>query len=239
MPNRFQEERIAMRKSVQGLSIIAAVTLAVLVLSTASVMAMDVSRGEFYSEEEYQDLSKDEAEAYCAALAEEQEEQKARLAEAESKLDREMAMIADLEAELKKVESQLQPLESKVSMLEKEIAELEALPTEWEVKEGENLYRISGYEQIYSDPTKWPRIYRANRDKIEDPTLIYPGWILNIPRGLPMTHMVVEGEWLARISGYWEIYDDWRHWTRIYEANKDKISDPDMIMPGWELDIPR
>jgi nucleoid-associated protein YgaU len=54
-----------------------------------------------------------------------------------------------------------------------------------------------------------------------------------------MSHVVVEGEWLARISGYWEIYDDWRHWTKIYEANKDKINDPDLILPGWELDIPR
>lgn len=27
-------------------------------------------------------------------------------------------------------------------------------------------------------------------------------------------------------------------WQDIYEANKDKIKDPDLIQPGWELKIP-
>ena len=113
------------------------------------------------------------------------------------------------------------------------------MPSEWTVQSGENLYKISGYEQIYSDPVKWPRIYRANRDLIEDPYLIYPDLVLQIPRDWPTVHTVAEGELLAKISGYWEIYDDWRHWTRIHEANKDQITDPDFILPGWELNIPR
>jgi nucleoid-associated protein YgaU len=27
-------------------------------------------------------------------------------------------------------------------------------------------------------------------------------------------------------------------WQKIYEANKDKIKDPDMIQPGWKIRIP-
>jgi len=238
MPGRFQKELIEM-KSRLGIVGLAAISLAFITLMASSVLAVDLSKGQFYTEEEYQKLSKKEREAYCASLAEEAKRQEQRLKEAESKLASERAKIDDLKAKLKKVDSQLNPLEAKVADLERQIKELEALPKEWTVKEGESLYKISGYTEIYSDPTKWPRIYRANRDKIEDPNLIYPGWVLRIPRGLPSTHVVVEGEWLAKIAGYWEIYDDWRQWTRIYEANKDKISDPDLIIPGWELKIPR
>ncbi len=228
-----------MRRSVLGVVGLAAMSLAVIGLMTASVLAVDVSKGQFYTEEEYQKLGKDEREAYCASLANEADKQAAMLSDAEASLAAERAKIDDLKANLQRVNGELQPLEGEVARLEKEIAELEALPTEWTVRKGETLFKISAYEQIYSNGAKWPRIYRANRDKIQDPNLIYPDWVLDIPRGLPMSHVVVEGEWLARISGYWEIYDDWRHWTKIYEANKDKINDPDLILPGWELDIPR
>lgn len=29
-----------------------------------------------------------------------------------------------------------------------------------------------------------------------------------------------------------------KNWKDIYEANRDKIKDPDMIQPGWKLKIP-
>ena len=228
-----------MKKSILGVMMLAAMSLAIVSLLVSSVLAVDVSRGQFYTEEEYQKLSGKEREAYCASLASEKDKQQSLLGQAQSKLDQEQAAIDDLKAQLKKVDSELDPLESEVARLEREISELEALPTEWTVRKGESLYRISGYEEIYSDPVRWPRIYRANRDRIEDPNLIFPGWLLKIPRGVPGTHVVVEGEYLGKIAGYWEIYDDWRQWPKIYEANKDQIKDADIIWPGWELDIPR
>jgi nucleoid-associated protein YgaU len=238
-PDGFQGELIEMRKSVLGMFGLAAISLAVVSIMTVSAFAADVSKGQFYTEEEYQKLSKDEREAYCNSLASEATQQASMLKDAQARLDAERAKLDDLRAKLKKVDGELQPLEAELSMLEQEMRELESLPTEWTVRRGETLYKISGYDEIYSDPTKWPRIYRANRDKIEDPNLIYPDWILAIPRGWPTMHIVMEGEWLARIASYWEIYGDWREWTKIYEANRDKISDPDLILPGWELDVPR
>jgi nucleoid-associated protein YgaU len=239
MPDGFHKESIDMKKSILGMTLLAAVSLAAVPLTVTSVLAVDVSEGEFYTEEEYQDLSGKEAEAYCEALAEEKDRQEMLLSEAKSKVDQDKAALEDLRQQLNRVDGELQPMKSRVQALEAEIAELEALPTEWTVKKGESLYKISGYEEIYSDPVKWPRIYRANRDRIEDPWLIFPGWVLRIPRGLPTSHVVIEGEYLGKIAGYWEIYDNWRHWTKIYEANKDKIRDPDIIWPGWELKIPR
>ena len=42
------------------------------------------------------------------------------------------------------------------------------------------LWRIS--EKYYGTPWRWKKIYEANRDRIKDPDLIYPGWLLKIPR---------------------------------------------------------
>jgi nucleoid-associated protein YgaU len=50
------------------------------------------------------------------------------------------------------------------------------------VRKGESLYRISGYDQVYGDPMKWPRIYEANTDIIKNKDLIYPDQVLRIPR---------------------------------------------------------
>jgi nucleoid-associated protein YgaU len=227
-----------MKKSI-GILVLAAMSLAIVSVYVASALAVDVSKGQFYTEEEYQKLKKQDRLAYCDALAREADRQKQMLASAQSEFDKAKARVDELKMQIKKVDGELNPIQTDVSRLEGEIRDLEALPAQWTVKSGECLSKISGYTEIYSDPKKWTRIYRANRDKIQDPNLIYVGWVLAIPRGLPMSHTVAVGEWLSKISGYWEIYNDWRQWTRIYEANKDKIKDPNVIRPGWELTIPR
>jgi nucleoid-associated protein YgaU len=220
------------------LIMLAAISLVTALLAT-SAFAADVSKGQFYTDEEYQKLSGNEREAYCSSLASEKDRQADMLSDYQTQLDAEQTKIADLRARVDRVDAELKPLEAKAAEMQKEIDYYNSLPTQWTVKRGECLYKISSYEEIYADGTKWPRIYRANRDQIEDPNLIYVDQILKIPRGLPMMHTVVAGEYLAKIAGYWEIYNDWRQWTRIYEANKDKIKDPDMIYPDQTIDIPR
>lgn len=66
--------------------------------------------------------------------------------------------------------------------LEIEPTRLPEKPTTHVVKKGECLWYIAGYEEIYGNPLKWPLIYKANKDKIKDPDLIYPGQVLAIPR---------------------------------------------------------
>jgi len=50
----------------------------------------------------------------------------------------------------------------------------------WE-RDRDCLWNIAKKRSIYEDPWKWKRIYKANRDKIKDPDLIYPGQRLVIP----------------------------------------------------------
>lgn len=56
------------------------------------------------------------------------------------------------------------------------------LPTSHTVVKGECLWWIAEYKQIYNDPFMWPLIYKANRDKIKNPDLIYPNQVFEIPR---------------------------------------------------------
>jgi nucleoid-associated protein YgaU len=51
------------------------------------------------------------------------------------------------------------------------------------------------------------------------------------------TYVVVAGDSLSKIAK--REYGDMNQWRRIYEANKDQISNPDLIHPGQKLRIPR
>jgi nucleoid-associated protein YgaU len=161
---------------------------------------------------------------------------RAREAEANAKIDMEQPMVDRLKDRVASLEATLGDMKSEIRRMREEIGKYETSHT---VVEGEYLSMIAGQRYVYNHKARWPRIYRANRDKIKDPNLIYPKWVLTIPRGLPSTHTVVEGEWLARISGYFEIYNDASKWKMIYDANRDHISDPDLIHPDQVLDIPR
>lgn len=50
------------------------------------------------------------------------------------------------------------------------------------------------------------------------------------------SHTVVKGDTLWDIAG--KVYENPWHWPKIYDANKDKITDPNMIFPDQELVIP-
>jgi nucleoid-associated protein YgaU len=44
---------------------------------------------------------------------------------------------------------------------------------------GDTLWRIA--QKVYGDKEKWPLIYNANRDILQDPNKIYPRQVLKIP----------------------------------------------------------
>jgi len=202
----------------------------------------DPSSGDFYTEEEFQKLSKDQMETYCAQLLAEYSAGQTCVDRASADLDRESAAIGDLKNELSMLQPRLMSLKGDVESLRSQIAHYEGLPRMYIVQKGDFLYKIAGTDEIYADPLKWKRIWRANKGRIEgfvDPNLIYPDWELEIPRDWPHSYTVKPGENLWRIAGYWEVYGDGRMWERIYQANQDEISDPNVVQPGQILTIPR
>jgi len=50
------------------------------------------------------------------------------------------------------------------------------------VKKGDCLWLIAKKKNVYNDPFLWPVIYEANKGKIKNANLIYPGQKLKIPR---------------------------------------------------------
>ena len=83
-------------------------------------------------------------------------------------------------AEKKRIEEEKRRAEEEARRAAEE--ELKRHPREWTVVKGECLWKIAGYEKIYSDPFQWPLIYKANQAQIKDPDLIYPGQVFAIPR---------------------------------------------------------
>lgn len=52
-------------------------------------------------------------------------------------------------------------------------------PKTYVVQSGDSLWKIAA--KFYGRGSQWPRIFEANRDKIDDPDLIHPGLELVIP----------------------------------------------------------
>jgi hypothetical protein len=45
------------------------------------------------------------------------------------------------------------------------------------------LWNIAKKKDIYDNAWLWPKIWQGNRDKIKDPDVIKPHWVLKIPEG--------------------------------------------------------
>jgi hypothetical protein len=85
--------------------------------------------------------------------------------------------VMEAEPVLEEGESVLEQVEEPEVMVEEQpVADYHV------VEKGECLWWIAEYEDIYNDPFMWPLIYDANKDKIKNPDLIYPGQEFSIPR---------------------------------------------------------
>ena len=69
-----------------------------------------------------------------------------------------------------------------------------------------------------------------------DPEMRAGDLVLNISlaEGAEQEYEVQSGDNLSKIAKKYPGLT----WQKIFEANKDKIKDPDMIQPGWKLKIP-
>ncbi len=115
-----------------------------------------------------------------------------------------------------------------------------AVPPTYTVMRGDYLWKIAGKEDVYNDAYAWMKIYTYNRDQIKNPDLIYPDQVFNIPREVGINeHWVAKGEYLSRIAGYSNVYGSPFQWQKLYDANKELISDPNMIYPHMVLKIAR
>jgi nucleoid-associated protein YgaU len=160
---------------------------------------------------------RDEVEALCAELAAAKGSKISALTEMQN-------LIATIEGKLTQIKNKMP----------------KAVYDEYTVAVGDYLWKISGKEDIYADPTHWMRIFSYNTDQIEDPDLIYPDWVLKIQREVGADeYLVAKGDYLQKIAENPQVLGDPSSWTKIYEKNKGIIGDdPNMIFPHTVLVVP-
>ncbi len=141
------------------------------------------------------------------------------------------------------------------------------LPEKYTVKAGDHLWAIA--ERYYGSGFNYVDIVSANELTnanvlVEGTELTLPEVRVRVPVGIDpdsfiaqakvdetdasesaeqvagataSTHTVVKGDSLWTIAQ--KVYNDGYKWTAIYDANTDKIKDPNMIDEGWELVLPK
>ena len=92
----------------------------------------------------------------------------------------------------KRVESTEVPKQAPVTeaVVQPTVAVPEATPTpaitveNYKVVKHDTLWGIAGRADVYNDGFQWPLIFKANRDSIQDPVLIFPKQDFKIEKGL-------------------------------------------------------
>ncbi|WP_456437847.1 LysM peptidoglycan-binding domain-containing protein [Desulfurobacterium sp.] len=102
-------------------------------------------------------------------------------------LKQEIAYRKQLEAKIAELKAKLAKAGNKVEMLRRKFM---ALPKSYRVVRGDTLWGIASKSYIYNDPWQWPLIYRANRDKIKNPHLIFPKQVFTIPRNITAKEVI-------------------------------------------------
>jgi len=148
--------------------------------------------------------------------------------------------------------SSLPEAKAKITAAERLLAELRAVQRpippvrrdQYTVLRGDYLWKIAKKPDIYADPYAWVRLYTANKDMIRDPNLIYPNWVIGVPRNqAPGTYWVLSGDFLRKIAARPDVYGDPTQWTKLYRANRDVIEvlggDQNTIYPHMILNVPQ
>jgi len=107
--------------------------------------------------------------AVAAAIAKADAENKAAEAAAKAK--------ADAAAEMDQLRQELEA--ERAARRDEAQAKVEAQAHTYVVKSGDSLSKIA--KEVWGDAKRWKEIFEANKDKIKDPNLIYPGQELRIP----------------------------------------------------------
>ena len=86
--------------------------------------------------------------------------------------------------EMRAAATQKQTAGRKVKSIDKKKAsdKKSTLFSTYVVKQGDSLWWIAQYKDVYNDHFLWPLIYDANKKLLKDPSKIYPGQKLMIPR---------------------------------------------------------
>jgi nucleoid-associated protein YgaU len=85
-------------------------------------------------------------------------------------------------ARAKRLEAERAEARRKADRIRQEKESLPLPVSRHTVKRGETFPQIAAQPEVYGDASLWPLIYKANRDQISNPAVLWPGQVLRIPR---------------------------------------------------------
>lgn len=100
-----------------------------------------------------------------------------------------------------------------------------------QVREQDGVLYIDGTAPSNASKQQLWDTYEALNPDFRDSDLVLN---LSVAEGGEETYTVKSGDNLSKIAKKYPGLT----WKDIYEANKDRIKNPDLIQPGWELKIP-
>ena len=140
----------------------------------------DASLGDYYSDKEFRKLSQEQRAEYCAELARQDSIYKAELLGLKQELDQSRSRALRLREEGDSLFALGTALGSQTPGTGS--ASGTGRTDRHVVRRGESLWAISAGSFVYGAGSRWRDLYAANRSRIKNPDLIYPGQELSIPR---------------------------------------------------------
>jgi hypothetical protein len=147
---------------------------------------VDVTKGEYYSEDELSTLPDGRKGRYCRDLERERQATQQKFEATTNELEQTRELITSTRTQKEALERELLSIEAELRTLNDEVEEVKALPTTWKIRPGESLSSISALPVIYNDVDKWWKIYEANKDRVPDPYFCFPDTVIVIPRDWPV-----------------------------------------------------
>ena len=173
-------------------------------------------------EERFDILSKKMEEEISARIK--LEEKSTELEEKSTELERKLALLSQ-DVESLKTDVALAKEMAATAKAQADQAQLDVQRLSGEVRKNRELF-LSSIEKILEQIKEKEKKFKAEKVELKAPPSA-------------MIYRVKKGDSLWSIAGSPEVYNDPNKWKKIFEANKDRLTSPDLLYPGQKLIIPR
>lgn len=143
-----------------------------------------------------------------------------------------LALVGATEAEIRSLVERIARLENQVSALER-------------LSDDDLLARRGEVDQVRREVDEIKKDRKSAHPDVYDRLMALDQRVKNLQDRLErMVRIYTVGTWARDRDCLWniakrrDIYDNAWLWPRIWQANRDKIRDPDLIFPGQRLQIP-
>ncbi len=86
-----------------------------------------------------------------------------------------------------RIKNRIERLQSNIASLKKTLEKEKTYTVGTWARDRDCLWNIAKKKDIYNNAWLWPKIWQGNKDKIKNPDIIKPKWVLKIPAGTELT----------------------------------------------------